>query len=203
MNQSDLFFRLSGEWQGHQPRRFSRAGLREAAVLVAVTDHPYQPSLLLTRRAADMPTHQGEVAFPGGKRDDTDHDLVATALREAHEEVGLSPEYVQVVGMLDQVVSKFGFLVTPVLAVIPHDVALTADPRELDCLFHVPLAFFDQPPSGYFQRDGIRMPTWIFERFRIWGLTAYITAEMLNRYFAAEIALGTVVPATAEDPEDV
>ncbi|MDO6806649.1 hypothetical protein Q4595_29590, partial [Wenyingzhuangia sp. 1_MG-2023] len=81
-------------------------------------------------------------------------------------------EHVKVVGILDQVVSKFGFLVTPVLAVIPHDVALTADPRELDCLFHVPLTFFNQPPSDYFHREGIRMPTWMYERFQIWGLTA-------------------------------
>src|SRR5690606_40910837 len=94
--------------------RECQAELAEAGVLVAITNET-EPQLLLTRRALHLSTHQGEVAFPGGKRDDTDTSIVMTALREAEEEVALPLQQVQVIGELDQVVSRFGYLVTPVL----------------------------------------------------------------------------------------
>ncbi|MCY0966826.1 CoA pyrophosphatase [Parathalassolituus penaei] len=190
MNQSDLFSYLSGRWQDHDPKVMHQPDLKEAAVLVAITDCAEEPMLLLTRRSSHMPTHKGEVAFPGGKRDAGDVDFIATALREAEEEVGLDPSLVRVVGELDQIVSIHGFLVTPVLAVIPHDVRLVADPGELECLFMAPLALFRRPPDSYFRREGYCMPNYQYGDFRIWGLTACVIAELMNRYWDMNIKVG-------------
>ncbi|WP_221795414.1 NUDIX hydrolase [Oceanobacter mangrovi] len=202
MTNEELLSRLADRWSNHSPRKFIRTGLREAAVLIAISEEQGELSLLLTRRTTEMPTHKGEVAFPGGKREQYDADHIATALREAEEEVGLDPSRVRVIGELDQVISKFGFLVTPVLAVIPHDVELVADSRELDCMFRVPLSFFSREPDEYFQRDGIVMPTWRYEKFRIWGLTAYMIAELMNRYFDASINVGRVAAASQDSNEE-
>lgn len=187
MNQSDLFSYLSGRWQDHEPKLLDAPDLREAAVLVAITDCADDPMLLLTRRSSRMPTHKGEVAFPGGKCDATDESRIATALREAQEEVGLDPAQVRVVGELDQIASIHGFLVTPVLAVIPHDVSLVADPGELECLFMAPMSLFRRPPDSYFRREGYCMPNYQFGDFRIWGLTACVIAELMNRYWDMKI----------------
>jgi 8-oxo-dGTP pyrophosphatase MutT (NUDIX family) len=185
----DLFSYLSSRWQDHEPRLLHQPDLRQAAVLVAITDCAEEPMLLLTRRAVGMPTHQGEVAFPGGKCEEKDEDFIATALRESYEEVGLDPACVRVVGELDQVTSIHGFLVTPVLAVIPHNVRLTPDSRELECLFMVPLSFFRKPPESYFRRGSLSMPNYQYGDFRIWGLTAYIIAELMNRYWDTRIRI--------------
>lgn len=187
MNHSELAVFLENRWSVHSPRKMSAPGYKEAAVLVALTDSLEQPRLLLTQRSIGMPTHKGEVAFPGGKRDHTDDSLIETAIREAQEEVGLNPAHVNIVGELDQVLSIHGFLVTPVLAVIPEKAELTPDPRELESLFHVPLSRFLAPPDDYFRRDGWAMPTYYHGDYRIWGMTAFIIAEMMNRYWDTSI----------------
>lgn len=202
MTNEELLSGLSSRWQAHVPRHFVRTGLREAAVLITLCCKDGQPQVLLTRRTTEMPTHKGEVAFPGGKREDSDADQIATALREAQEEVGLDPALVSVVGELDQVISKFGFLVTPVLSVVPATVELVADDRELDSMFWVPLSFFQRTPDEYFQRDGIVMPTWRYQHYRIWGLTAYMIAELMNRYFDADITIGKVSSAHEDVTEE-
>lgn len=189
MKDSDLYRYLNSRWRHHSPRYLTGKGMREAAVLVALTESQGEISVLLTERSQHLSTHKGEVAFPGGKVDSEDLSLIDTALREAHEEVGLASESVAVVGELDQVTSKHGFLVTPVLSVIPTDVKLEADPGELSCYFKAPLALFHEPPNDYLQRGKVRLPSYRYEEFRIWGLTAYVIAEMMNRYFDAEIDL--------------
>jgi len=175
--------------QAHEPRVLGMDELARAAVLVAITDH-HDPEIILTRRSTELPTHKGEVAFPGGKMEEVDQDLVATALREANEEVGLDPRQVHVVGELDQVVSRYGFLVTPVLGIVPHDVKLVADPGEIDSIFRVPLNFFlDGEPDQIDQFGSFRGPRWYYEDYTIWGLTAVMLAEMFNRFYATEFEL--------------
>jgi len=178
---------LNQRLQQHQPRRVRQPDLAEAGVLVAITDEA-DPRLLLTRRSANLSSHKGEVAFPGGKRDPEDNDIVATALREAQEEVALAPANVQVVGELDQVVSRFGYLVTPVLSVIPPDLEFTPNLSELDAIFMVPLQRFRQQPDGYFERGNVRIPSYNFGDFHIWGLTAMMIAEMMNNLWDSEIS---------------
>ena len=187
MNSSDLIAQLTQRLEGHQPRVIPQPDLAEAGVLVAITEEP-QPQLILTRRATHLSTHQGEVAFPGGKRDPEDDDIVFTALREAQEEIALPPERVRVIGQLDQVVSRFGYLVTPVLATIPPNIELVANQDELDAVFRVPLTFFLNEPSGYFERGQVKIPSFDYEEFHIWGLTAMMIAEMMNNLWDADIA---------------
>jgi 8-oxo-dGTP pyrophosphatase MutT (NUDIX family) len=180
--------------KAHQPRVLGLDKLVSAAVLIAITDQD-EPEVILTLRASDLSTHQGEVAFPGGKTDDTDADYTATALREAHEEIGLLPHLVTVIGELDQVVSRYGFLVTPILGIVPKDVELIAEPGEIDSIFRVPLKFFLEGEPDQIDRFGsFRGPRWYFESYTIWGLTAVMLAEMLNRFYGAEfeLAMGDV-----------
>jgi 8-oxo-dGTP pyrophosphatase MutT (NUDIX family) len=112
----------------------------DAAVLVAITDRP-MPGVILTQRPMTMRTHPGQVAFPGGRVDKGDTDVVAAALREAQEEVGLRPSVATIVGLADPYRTVTGFVVTPVIAVIPADEPLQANAEEVDAIFEPPLAF--------------------------------------------------------------
>lgn len=180
---------LISKVKAHQPRVLSDAQLAHAGVLVAITDE-LEPKVILTLRSTEMPTHKGEVAFPGGKREDNDEDIIATALREAQEEIDLDPIDVQVVGTLNQVISRYGFLVTPVLAIVPEQVALSTDSHEIDAIFKVPLSFFlDGEPDQIDQFGNFKGPRWYFEDYTIWGLTAMMLAEMFNQFFDAEFEL--------------
>ena len=187
MNTLDL---LRHKLQDYQLRDFP-VRLPEAAVLMPFTNQS-SPELILTVRSAGMPTHAGEVAFPGGKRDPTDPDLLGTALRESHEEVGLSPSEVEVLGQLSPLASRFGMKVTTFVSIVPHDVALLAEEREIDQIFRVPLDFFldtrpelSSPVDFYGKR--FRIPTYHFDDKRIWGLTAFMILDLLNNVFDADI----------------
>ncbi len=186
MNDLSLHTHLKERLAQHEPRRINQPELKEAAVLLAITAEK-QPRIVLTRRSETVSTHRGEVAFPGGKRDPEDESIIATALREAHEEIGLHAHQVHVIGELDQVVSRFGFLITPVLAVIPPALDHVPHLAELDAIFEVPLEFFGQPPEEFFEKERFRIPTYDYEGFRIWGITAMIIAEMLNNIWECEI----------------
>lgn len=180
---------LINKVKAHAPRVLGNSELAEAGVLVAITDEA-EPKVILTLRSSDMPTHKGEVAFPGGKREDSDSDIIATALREAQEEIALDCNQAEVIGCLDQVISRYGFLVTPVLAIVPADVALSTDSQEIDAVFKVPLRFFlDGEPDQIDQFGSFRGPRWYFEDYTIWGLTAVMLAEMFNQFFDAEFEL--------------
>lgn len=105
--------------EAHRPRQLDTdQRFPQAAVLVPITRSD-DPELVLTLRAAGLSTHGGEVAFPGGRRDPEDADLVRTALREAEEEIALPPGLVEVVGPLSTLVSRHGIEVTPYVAFIP------------------------------------------------------------------------------------
>jgi 8-oxo-dGTP pyrophosphatase MutT (NUDIX family) len=165
--------------------------LPEAAVLMPFTDEP-EPELILTVRSATMPTHAGEVAFPGGKRDPGDANLLGTALRESHEEVGLSPDRVEVLGELSPLASRFGMKVTPFVGLVSPAVDLVAEPGEIDEIFRVPLSFFldtrpdlSSPIDFYGKR--FRIPSYYFEDKRIWGLTAFMILDLINHAFDAGI----------------
>ena len=117
--------------QGHQPQQLILASdFPEAAVLVPITRSD-EPELVLTLRAHGLSTHSGEVAFPGGRRDDTDADLVMTALREAEEEIGLAPGLVDVLGPLSSLVSRHGIKVTPIVGLVPDYVEYRKRVRKL------------------------------------------------------------------------
>jgi len=179
----------------YQPRTVNAELQTPAAVLVAITDDVDNPEVILTRRAEHLPTHKGQIAFPGGKAEPEDVDLVATALREAFEEVALNPELVKIVGPMGQVLSRQGFVVTPIVGVVPASIVsqLTPNLGELDRIFTVPLRFLtDSKPimdplpiiAGVKQ-----VPSFYYHEYRIWGMTAFILAEFVNLVFDGRIDL--------------
>jgi len=188
----DSLQQLRHRLQQHRPWRLRTRG-REAGVLLALTNEP-DPEVVLTLRSAYLSTHSGEMSFPGGKRDPGDRDLLATALREAEEEVALPPGQVEVIGSLGQVVSKHLLQVTPWVGIISPQLPLEPNPDEIDCIHRVPLSYLLD--SANRRIDKIRfsgkvqyVPAWEWQGEVIWGLTAYILAELLNVGFDAGIPL--------------
>ncbi|MFT5652877.1 MAG: 8-oxo-dGTP pyrophosphatase MutT (NUDIX family) [Psychromonas sp.] len=189
MTNQTLLNQLINSIQQYEGRIINQPNLIQAGVLIAITDE-LDPHLILTRRADHLNTHSGEVAFAGGKRDDTDPDIVFTALREAYEEIDLASQDVRVIGQLDQVVSRFGYIVTPIVGIIPPNLTFTANLEELDAVFKVPLRFFlENEPHDYFEQGPFFIPSFHYEGFRIWGLTAMMITEMVNNHLNAEIAI--------------
>ncbi|MFR0672539.1 CoA pyrophosphatase [Enterobacterales bacterium AW_CKDN230030176-1A_HGKHYDSX7] len=167
--------------------------LPEAAVLLPITRGD-EPELVLTLRAKGLSTHGGEVAFPGGRRDPEDPDLIFTALREAHEEIGLPPGLVEVLGPLSPLISLHGLKVTPFVGVIPDYVDYEPNDAEIAAVFSVPLAFFREPPQEHTHRVDAQgrhwyVPSYRFGEYRIWGLTAIMIVELVNLLFDADIGL--------------
>jgi 8-oxo-dGTP pyrophosphatase MutT (NUDIX family) len=151
--------------------------LRAAAVLVPLVDRPGGLTVLLTQRTAHLAHHAGQIAFPGGRVEDTDADEIATALRETEEEVGLSGRYIEPVGRLDRYVTRTGFTVIPVVALIHPPFTLTLAPDEVADAFEVPLSFILDPANRQQEGaefQGIMRHFYVFrcgER-NIWGATA-------------------------------
>ena len=157
----------------------------EAAVLVAITDRP-EPGILFTVRREDMRTHAGQVAFPGGRIDPQDEDAPSAALREAWEELGLDPDQVTLCGTADRYRTVTGFVVTPVVGVIPPDLPLVPLEQEVADWFEAPLAFVLDPANQlrvaaefrgrtrhYFQID--------WNGRKIWGATAAMLVNLSRR----------------------
>ncbi len=156
--------------------------VRRAAVLVPVVDRP-RPTLLLTRRAAALRKHAGQVAFPGGMMDADDGSLIVTALREAQEEVAISPASVRVVGVLPPVTSSTGFQVTPVVGIVPPSLSWHANEGEVESIFEMPLQEalrLGRYASLDIQRRGASHRVWLswYEDYFIWGMTAGIIRQL-------------------------
>ena len=114
-------------------------GLKPAAVLVPIQERADGDYIVLTKRGDNMPTHKGQIAFPGGRVHAGDADLVATALRESHEEIGVVPEHVRVLGRLDEFTAGYGIVVTPVVGVIPPQYDFLLDLAETSAVASVPI----------------------------------------------------------------
>ncbi|EKS7792960.1 CoA pyrophosphatase [Edwardsiella piscicida] len=149
---------------------------RQAAVLIPIVNRP-QPTLLLTRRAADLRKHPGQVAFPGGEHDQQDASLYATALREAQEEIGLDPTRVKILGHLPPQDSSSGFCVTPVVAILSTPLRLHPNRDEVAQIFELPLTQALEPGRYHpldVTRAGAAHRLYLsrYREFLIWGLTA-------------------------------
>jgi 8-oxo-dGTP pyrophosphatase MutT (NUDIX family) len=168
-------------------RRFTDRQPAKAAVLVPIVMRE-RPMVLLTERTAHLSTHSGQVAFPGGKQDDTDVDAADTALREAHEEIGLERGWSEVIGTMPTYTTGTMFIITPVIALVQPDYRLTLNAFEVADAFEVPLDFLMNP--AHHQRHAIELSgvrrEWFSmpyagdgkERF-IWGATA----AMLRNFY--------------------
>jgi 8-oxo-dGTP pyrophosphatase MutT (NUDIX family) len=163
-----------------------------ASVLVPLVQRD-DLTVLLTQRTDHLTNHPGQISFPGGRAEPADADTAATALREAHEEIGLEPHRVELLGTMPTYTTGTGFVVTPVVGLLPPDLTLRADPFEVASVFEVPLAFLMDPANhrhhsivvAGVRRHFLSMP-WEGpdtegqpQRFFIWGATA---AMLRNLY---------------------
>ena len=178
-------------------------GLPKAAVLIAVTDED-SPKIIYTLRSNKVSSHQGEVAFPGGMQEESDSSLIITALRESEEEIGLPQNCVEILGSLDTMVSRFNVSVTPFVGVIPGEVELNTTSQEIEAYFRVPLSFLLKDKryrNDEVSRNGetFYMPAYKYSSYVIWGLTAMITVNFLNRALEAKIDMS--LPSKIEGEE--
>jgi 8-oxo-dGTP pyrophosphatase MutT (NUDIX family) len=160
--------------------------LRPAAVLVAVQDGADGAEVLLTKRSSRLKHHPGQIAFPGGKVDDTDEDTVAAALREAREEIGLPSSCVDVLGALPAHETVTGFTMTPILARVHAPFAIVPEPGEVDEVFTVPLRHVTDPnhysvQSRRWRGQRRHYYTVPYGPYYIWGATARILRALADR----------------------
>jgi len=165
------------------------APLRKASVLSPITRHGAgnNTEIVLTVRSENPNSHAGQVSLPGGSEDDRDVDVVATALRESEEEIGLARDKVEVIGRLGDMALPSGFQITPIVGLIEPGLQFKPCPIEVAEIFHVPLSLL-LDKNAYtsstmtYDKQSRKVLELQFERFRIWGATAailYHLAQMI------------------------
>jgi len=156
-----------------------------AAVLVPIVMNA-APSLLLTRRTAHLKKHAGQVSFPGGRIDPEDADAEAAALREAHEEIALDPSNVEIIGRMDDYVTGTGYIITPVIGLLPPGLSYLPSPHEVDSVFEFPFSVLLDPDAPRRQKQHVRghwREYWVWphpDHF-IWGATAAIMHHLAGK----------------------
>lgn len=165
--------------------RLEVRGRTDAAVLVPLYVHDGEPYAVFTRRREDLRRHAGEISFPGGRHEQDVEDLQQTALREAHEEIGLRPDAVEVVGALQPVPTiATGYAVYPFVGLIDPGQEWTLSPREVAAVIELPLRGL---LAGYGRRRlvrrglPIRTDTYVVGEHLIWGATARMLADLFDR----------------------
>ncbi|MCP8898049.1 CoA pyrophosphatase [Gilvimarinus xylanilyticus] len=174
---------LSSQLLPAQVARREAPARGQAAVLVPILFVADQPHVILTRRAAHLQHHPGEIAFPGGMWESDDINLAQTALRESFEETGMPSDAVQLLGRMKPFSTRRGVSVTPVVGVVHGTPRLTPDPAELDLIFQVPLAQLTPEAAARYDtfdyaEGRVRVPVFESQGHTIWGLTAAIIANL-------------------------
>jgi 8-oxo-dGTP pyrophosphatase MutT (NUDIX family) len=174
---------------GMQPDHAALVLARPAAVLIPLIAHPGGVTVLLTQRSSQLRQHSGQIAFPGGKIDQSDDGPLSAALREAEEEIGLNPRHVSVLGFLGPYFSTTGFRITPVVALVEPNIPLILNRQEVSEAFEIPLSFLmdmnnhrieEREWKGEMRRY-FAMP---HEDHYIWGVTAGIIRMLWLRLYA-------------------
>ena len=175
-----------------EARQLPVHGSKEAAVLVAIYEQAGELGTVLTRRRSDLRRHAGEISFPGGRRDPGEPELVETALREAHEEIGLLPATVHVAGALPPTPTiATGYAIHPFVGAISTPQDWAPSEREVEEIIEVPLSVL---AGGYGRRRLIRRgipfvtDTYELGDSMVWGATARILAGLFGRLSAAGLA---------------
>jgi 8-oxo-dGTP pyrophosphatase MutT (NUDIX family) len=178
--------RLARALATRAPVTLDHAGYRRAAVAVLLVERDGRSRVPMILRGATAPTHSNQIAFPGGTCDPTDDDPIATARREALEELGVPPAATRILGVLDDVPTPTGFIITPVVAELDPAVSLHPDPREVAAWFEIPLAaFFDRDAAEFMgerEWQGVRYQLRAYHHgdHRIWGATARIMESVVE-----------------------
>ena len=172
----------SERWPPEMRERLTRK-LTPAGVLIPFFERAGKLTVLLTQRSAELKHHAGQVSFPGGRMEHTDDDVEHTALRETHEEVGISPDNVSVLGYLDPMPTITGYAVTPVVGLVANTARIVVDRTEVEYVFEVPLEFVldernQRPRVREFWGRQVPMVEFRYEGQRIWGATAHMLLEL-------------------------
>ncbi len=196
----NFYDRLAASLVRMTPQRARIAGTRAAAVLIPIVARP-EPSLILTLRTNTLPSHRGQISFPGGSIDPGDASAVAAALREAHEEIGLDPVQVGVLGELDSMPTYVtGYVITPIVGWIDSQPSLEPNPAEVAEVLTVPLSqLTDSMRRGPgFEHGGRAYPTeaWLYGDHVIWG----VTARLLRTFLTLLASLGLAAELGPEPP---
>jgi 8-oxo-dGTP pyrophosphatase MutT (NUDIX family) len=168
-----------GAWEGDE------ITMRKAAVLVALIARAEGITILLTKRTAHLPTHAGQISLPGGKVEESDEDIVFTALREAEEEVGLDKSFVNVLGVLEQYKTGTGFDISPVIGMVGEGFEITIDQAEVADVFEIPLSFVLNKQNHilktmYYKGADRHFYAMEYEGHNIWGATAAILVNFYH-----------------------
>ncbi|HEY1266600.1 MAG TPA: CoA pyrophosphatase [Candidatus Binatia bacterium] len=185
--------RIAAALAARSPQTLEAPGFKEAAVLVPIQQKDESAHLVLTQRTETLNSHRGQVAFPGGKIEPLDASAETAALRESHEEIGVAPEHVRVLGQLDQVTAASDYLVTPFVGVLPYPYEFRLNPHETAALFSVPLDALIA--EGCFKAEPRRFPPerrdpiyhFYYEGWDIWGATARIILQLLELSYGYRI----------------
>ena len=177
--------RLRALLAGRARRVCKDPALRCAAVLVPLLLRNGTWHVLVTQRTNEVPHHKGQISFPGGACDKEDAGIVATALRETYEEIGVPPLAVDVLGLLDDMFTSSHFVITPVVGVIPYPYPRRLNPAEVEATAEVPLSFLRDPANlrmeqVEFEGEPMELLFWDYGTYTIWGATARILKELLD-----------------------
>ena len=172
----------SEQWPVSMRERLAET-LTPAGVLIPVTRTAASLSVLLTQRSADLKHHAGQVSFPGGRMEEHDEDVRVTALRETHEEIGIEPHHVSVIGYLGAMPTITGYAVTPVVGLVSDAAEPIIDRTEVEFVFEVPLEFLldernDRRVVREYQGRSYPMVEFHYESQRIWGATAQMILRL-------------------------
>lgn len=205
----DLALRLRGVLGRRKPQRLEASSAAPSAVLVPLFVSDGGIHVLFTKRAETLPHHQGQIAFPGGRHDThLDASMRETATREAHEEIGLDPRHVDVLGPLDEIHTfRTNFVISPFVALIPHPYPFRPNPVEVAEVFSMSLTEL-RDPAGH------REELWEFERMRvpitsiryrehvIWGATERISRNLIAVLEMLEDGTATPEAGRAHNEQD-
>lgn len=177
--------RLRKKLTSRERRIIDHPPFSHAAVLVPLYQKEGECHLLFTKRSDQVKYHKGEISFPGGMVDEEDKELIQTALREAREEIGLNENDVEILGLLDDIVTVTQFIVTPIVGLFPYPYPFRVSPVEIAELIEVPLSYLLEKDS-FSEREIFRMgrSEWVYAyQYRdhiIWGATARILKQFLD-----------------------
>jgi len=193
MNKEEFLYRFNLLQHGESCHNYQHnSPLKTAAVLIALVNNSNTDKgnvnglqVLLTKRASHLKHHPSQISFPGGKAEPTDKNLIHTALREAQEEIGLSPDAVSIVGQLPIYEIISGYKVTPIVGIIESPQPYQKDANEVDEIFQVPLQFFLQPQNhrtiiSYRNGHHHNVHFFPYKHYNIWGATAAMLKDLVE-----------------------
>jgi 8-oxo-dGTP pyrophosphatase MutT (NUDIX family) len=153
-----------------------------ASVLIPVFENQTGPHIVLTKRTTKVKYHRGEISFPGGMYEDSDGHSMKTAIRECHEEIGVKPDDIEIIGRLDDEKTLTGFIITPYVGLIPYPYDFKPNPGEVNYLIYLPVDYLlhSRPSAEMAEHAGRkeRVSAIYYNNERIWGATCRILLKL-------------------------